>query len=70
MILTAAQVKEITGRERFKAQCRQLDHLGIPYKKRINGSPMVTEFDLHQKEGQEEIEIAQRKGPRLDLANA
>ncbi|MCP4089623.1 MAG: DUF4224 domain-containing protein [Gammaproteobacteria bacterium] len=44
--MSRQQIAELTGKVRHKAQCRQLSCLGIPYRKRINGSPVVVASDL------------------------
>lgn len=41
VILTEAQLVFLTKRKRSGAQCRALDALGIPYRKRPDGSPVV-----------------------------
>lgn len=41
MILTRAEVVELTGRVRYRAQARALDFLRIPYRLRLDGSPLV-----------------------------
>ena len=41
MILSPAELLELTQRERPGFQARQLDHLGIPYKRRTDGSLVV-----------------------------
>ena len=41
-ILTKKDVIELTGYQRYQCQCRALDHMGIRYRKRLNGSPVVT----------------------------
>lgn len=61
MILTHDQIIELTGKVRAKAQCRQLDFMGIPYRKRINGTPVVLASDLSP------TEKTERVGPRFDL---
>lgn len=41
--LTPAEIKAISGgRVRFRAQARALDRLGIPYKRRPDGSLLVS----------------------------
>jgi hypothetical protein len=41
MFLTEDQVRELTKRQKFKAQARQLQHMGIPYMPRTDGSLAV-----------------------------
>ena len=39
--LSQAELEELTGYPRPSAQARELDHLGIPYQRRRNGSLIV-----------------------------
>lgn len=39
--LSQQEVSELTGKIRYKAQCRVLDSLGYVYDKRCDGSPVV-----------------------------
>jgi hypothetical protein len=41
LVLTSDELVELTGRRRSDAQARTLDHMGIPYSKRPNGSIAV-----------------------------
>jgi hypothetical protein len=41
MILTASDLIDLTGRQRPRWQARVLDHLGIPYRSRPDGSLVV-----------------------------
>lgn len=41
MILTIDELAALTGRTKYSAQCRALDALGITYRKRHDGSPVV-----------------------------
>jgi hypothetical protein len=61
MLLTPAEVIELTGRVKYRAQARQLDHLGIVYRVRTDGSLIVLRSDV---EGRQ----AMRPEPRLRLA--
>jgi len=45
MILSEAQIRELTGRKRCDAQKRQLVQLGIPFKERTDGSLVV--YSVH-----------------------
>lgn len=49
MILSADELRELTGKTRSDAQARELDHLGIPYKKRRDDSIVVLRFDLERR---------------------
>lgn len=46
MILSAQELIEVTARERPCAQARELDHLGIPYRRRRDGSLLVLRSDV------------------------
>jgi hypothetical protein len=50
LILTAAELQEITGRERFDAQRRELDHLRLAYTVAPNGRPIVRREALGTRE--------------------
>jgi hypothetical protein len=39
--LSHAAVQALTGKSRYSAQRRELDHMGVPYTKRRDGSPVV-----------------------------
>lgn len=39
--LTNKEIQELTNRKYYAAQARELDHLGIPYKPRTDGSLIV-----------------------------
>jgi hypothetical protein len=41
MFLSKDQLYELTGKRRPKAQARALDAMGIPYRRRPDGSPVV-----------------------------
>lgn len=41
MILTKAELAELTGKVRLSAQARVLDALGIPYRRRPDGTIVV-----------------------------
>lgn len=41
MTLSPAELREFTGRRRRDAQARVLDHMGIPYSTRPDGSIVV-----------------------------
>jgi hypothetical protein len=40
-ILTPEELKKLTGKMRYSAQARELNALGIPFRKRTNGSLVV-----------------------------
>ena len=46
MILTPEQLRELTGKERYSAQRRALDHMRIPYRVRPDGSLVVLLADV------------------------
>lgn len=50
MILSPAELRELTNARRSDAQARELDHLGIPYKERRDGSLVV--MRIHCEHGQ------------------
>jgi hypothetical protein len=58
LILTAAQLIELTKKQRASAQCKALDVLCIPYRKRPDGSPVVFTSALQQ-------DSTTRRGPQL-----
>lgn len=61
--LPAADVVRLTGgRERFSAQRRALDRMGIRYTVAANGEPLVRVDALDGKP-----RAAQRSGPRWEL---
>jgi hypothetical protein len=46
MFLSKDQLYELTGRRRPKAQARALSLMGIPYRRRPDGSPVVLRIHL------------------------
>ena len=46
MLLTPDQLVELTGKRRSDSQRRELEHLGIPYRVRRDGSLVVLTADL------------------------
>lgn len=47
MILSPADLQELTGARRSDAQARELDHLGIPYRRRRDRTIIVIEEHLN-----------------------
>ena len=47
MILSPDTLRELTGKQKSPAQARVLDALGIPYRRRPDGSIVVFEADIH-----------------------
>lgn len=41
VILSPDELAALTGRQKAKAQARELDHMGIPYRRRRDGSLAV-----------------------------
>ena len=48
MILAADELEEITGRQRFTAQAKALARIGISYKLRPDGFPIVSRAHFEQ----------------------
>lgn len=44
--LTKAEISEITGKRAHKLQIAELQYLGIPYRVRQDGTPLVHRSDL------------------------
>lgn len=66
MFLTEDQLRDLTGRETGAAQCRALNTMRIPYRRRPDGTPAVlhaTVVALMGPAGQTE-----RPEPKLHLA--
>ena len=62
MILTEAQLVELTGRRRPGWQARQLEHLGIPYRRRTDGTLIVLRIHVEATQ-----DIRPRREPQLRL---
>lgn len=56
--LSHTAVEALTGKSRFSAQRRELDHMGIVYTMRRDGSPVVFMFN---------DKVSDRKEPELHL---
>lgn len=52
MILTEAQLIELTAKRRPSAQARVLGHAGIPYRRRPDGSLIVLRIHVETLDGQ------------------
>jgi hypothetical protein len=63
IVLTREEIAEITARVRLSAQMRQLEHLGIPYRVRSDGSLLV--LRIHVNVFEPPAEAPQRRAPRL-----
>lgn len=63
--LTDEDLRRVTGKKRFKAQCRVLDGMGIAYRKSATGEPLVRVDDLDGKRKQ-----GRNREPRWDRLNA
>lgn len=61
MLLTPQEIIELTGRVKYRAQARQLAHLGIPYRVRTDGSLIVLRSDIDGRQ-------SMRREPQLRLA--
>lgn len=64
MILTAEEVQILTGRIRPSWQARELAHLGIPHRRRSDGTIIVLREDVRQ-DPQRTVE---RREPQLRLS--
>lgn len=47
MILTDETLRQLTKRTKWTAQARELNEMGVPYRRRSDGSLVVLEEDLH-----------------------
>lgn len=47
VILSPTALRELTGARRSDAQARELEHLGIPYRRRRDGSLVVFESEAY-----------------------
>ncbi|BAU58146.1 hypothetical protein HH1059_14410 [Halorhodospira halochloris] len=41
MLLTDREIRQLTGRKRFAAQCRALGRMGLPHDRDPDGRPLV-----------------------------
>jgi hypothetical protein len=51
LTLTPAELRELTGRRRSDAQRRELDHMGIAYRVRSDGTLAVLRADVQTRPG-------------------
>lgn len=65
MLLTEAEIRELTRRVRPGWQARALDNMGIPYRRRPDGSLAVLRIHVETIPGTEPASI--RPSPRLRL---
>ena len=52
MILTKPELIELTRKVKWSSQARELELMGIPYRKRSDGSLVVFSEDLHHASAQ------------------
>ena len=45
-VLPRKEVELLTGKKRCNAQARELNHMGIDYRKRIDGTVVVVDVDV------------------------
>ena len=45
-ILAREEVEKLTGKKRCHAQVRELNHMGIDHRRRIDGSVVVLDVDV------------------------
>ena len=65
MLLTPEQVQELTGRKRPGWQARVLEHMGIPFRRRPDGTLAVLTIHVETIPGQQPARLA--AGPKLRL---
>ena len=63
LILTPAELYELTGRRRCDAQARALDHMGVPYSRRPDGTLAVLRVAVERLLGG--VGTIERKEPEL-----
>jgi hypothetical protein len=63
VLLTPEEIAELTGLHRPGWQARELDHLGIPYRKRSDGSLVVLRIHV---EATQDIRPSREPQLRLD----
>lgn len=61
VILSAAEIEDLTHKSRPGWQARELDHLGIPYRRRSDGSLIVLRIHV------EGTQDTPRREPQLRL---
>lgn len=61
LCLTEPELRELTGKARRAAQQRELDHMGVPYSRRRDGSIVVIRGDVRS------VEPTAARRPRLRL---
>lgn len=61
MILTPGEIEALTGRDRPGWQARELEHLGIPFRRRTDGSLVVLRIHV---EGTQDVP---RRQPQVRL---
>lgn len=67
LTLTPADLVEITGKVKFAAQARELDTLGIPYRRRSDGSLLVLLSDVDPNHRDPHATTQTRRAPELRL---
>lgn len=66
LTLSTADVADLTGKVKAKAQARELTHMGIPYRVRRDGSVAVLRIHVETVEGARSVPRESRPRVRLD----
>lgn len=70
MFLTPQELYELTHRKRPDAQAKELNHLGIPFKRRGDGTVAVLKEAVDKEFGLVEPSARKRIEPNWNAANA
>lgn len=65
MFLSHNEVVVLTGRRRFRAQVRALNMMGISYRIRPDGRPLVLRSSLESP-----VRTSRSSGPKLDIVRS
>lgn len=65
-VLSPAELADYTGKERPSAQARALDHMGIPYRTRLNGTLAVLRIHVETFDGETPADRLQAEPQLMD----
>ena len=70
MVLTNAEIIEITGKSRYRAQAMALARMGVPYLIRPDGRPIVSRIAFERVVGDDDARQVEEVGPNLGALDA
>ncbi len=70
MVLTNAEIIEITGKSRYRAQAMALARMGVPYLIRPDGRPIVSRIAFERVVGDDDARQIEEVSPNFGALDA